>query len=261
MTIDAAQQQALADALWSAELQRAPIAPLSGGFAIDVADAYAIQHLNQERRLGQGEVLAGHKVGLTSKPMQELLGVSEPDYGFLLQSMLFTDGARLPRVAFCQPRVEPEIAFRLRTALRGPGVSAADVLAASEAVAPALEVVDSRIADWKITLVDTIADNASSAAVVLGEWVALEAAPAPATVAAELIVDGAVVDSGTGAAVLGDPANAIAWLANALAAFDVTLQPGQVLMPGSFTSAYFVHAGTTAGARFAGLGDVSVSFV
>jgi 2-keto-4-pentenoate hydratase len=114
-------------------------------------------------------VLRGHKIGLTSAPMQELLGVNEPDFGYILDSMVLPNGAAVPVTAFCAPRVEPEAAFLMRAPLRGPGVTAEDVMAATEALAPALEIVDSRIANWRITLADTIADNASSAAVVLGE--------------------------------------------------------------------------------------------
>jgi 2-oxo-3-hexenedioate decarboxylase/2-keto-4-pentenoate hydratase len=255
------RQEDAAPLLRMAEATRAPIDPIRLSVPdLDVEGAYAIQQLNLEYRLGAGETLAGRKIGLTSRPMQQLLGVDEPDYGYLLSSMLFESGATLDRDAFCAPRVEPEVAFRLHTTLRGPNVTAHDVLAATEAVAPALEVVDSRVRDWDITLVDTIADNASSAAVVLGEWVPFDQAPRPAGIIADLVVNGDVVDSGTGAAVLGDPAVAIAWLANALAPFGVALEPDQVLMPGSFTSAVFVHSGDKAEARFAGLGDVSVTF-
>lgn len=262
MTLTAPRHVAAAAALLrQAEQTRQPVSPIRVRYPdTDVSDAYAIQQENLTHRLGAGEALAGHKIGLTSHPMQQLLGVDQPDYGYLLASMIHADAAVLDRSALCAPRVEPEIAFRLHTGLRGPGIGAADVLAATEAVAPALEVVDSRIKDWDITLVDTIADNASSAAVVLGQWVAFSDAPTPVEVAADLVVNGEVVDSGTGAAVLGDPAVAIAWLANALAPFGVGLEAGQVLMPGSLTSAVFVNAGDMAEGRFAGLGDVTVTF-
>lgn len=262
MTLTGGQQWWAAMLLRKAQENRAPIGAIRGYYPdIDVADAYAIQQQNLKQLLAAGESLAGRKIGLTSRPMQQLLGVDEPDYGYLLSSMLHESGAQLDRAAFCSPRVEPEVAFRLHTTLRGPDVTALEVLGATEAVAPALEIVDSRIRDWDIRLVDTIADNASSAAVVLGQWVPFEDAPLPADVAAELVVNGEVVDAGNGAAVLGDPAIAIAWLANALAPFDVALEAGQVLMPGSFTSAVLVNSGDKAEARFAGLGDVSVTFL
>lgn len=247
--------------LHDAERDRAPIPPLTETMpGLDLATAYAVQRAGLRTRLAAGATLRGHKIGLTAAAMRQLLGVDEPDYGYLLDTMLCGDGARLAVDRFCAPRVEPEVAFRLRSPLSGPGVTAADVLAATDALAPALEVVDSRIADWRITLADTVADNASSAAVVLGEWVPLSYAGPPVDLTAELVVNGDVVGTGTGAEVLGDPANAIAWLANALAAFDVTIEAGHIVIPGSFTSAVFVHAGDTATARFPGLGEVTADF-
>ena len=139
-----------------------------------------MQRLNLNRHLDQGAVLRGHKIGLTSAPMQELLGVNEPDFGYILDNMVLPDGAKVPITTFCAPRVEPEVAFLLRRPLQGPGVTVEDVLVATEAVAPALEIVDSRIADWRITLADTIADNASSGAVVLGDCGASHAGTAAA---------------------------------------------------------------------------------
>jgi 2-keto-4-pentenoate hydratase len=161
-----------AELLYQAHQARVPINPLTERYpGMDLAAAYAVQQVNLRRRLTAGAVLVGHKVGLTSKPMQDLLGVGEPDFGYILGDMVLGNGSAVPAAAFCAPRVEPEVAFLLRKPLRGPGVTVDDVRAATEAVAPALEVVDSRIADWKLTLADTVADNASSAAVVLGDWV------------------------------------------------------------------------------------------
>ena len=262
MTLTAAQRSCAALLLRKAEQDQRPIGRISASYpALDVEDAYAIQQENLAHRLGNGAVLAGRKVGLTSQAMQRLLGVSAPDDGYLLDTMIHADGAVLDGAAFCAPRIEPEIAFRLRRPLRGPGVTAAQVRRAAEAIAPALEIVDSRILGWDITLVDTIADNASSAAVVLGDWMEFDADMDLAQLRAELVVNGTVADAGIGAAVLGDPTNAIAWLANALARFGVGLEPGQVLLPGSFTSAVDVRAGDNVEARFAGLGTVSVSFL
>jgi 2-keto-4-pentenoate hydratase len=261
MTLTAAQRSRVALLLRTAEQHRHPVGRISLAYpALDVEDAYAIQQENLTHRLGKGGVPAGRKIGLTSQAMQRLLGVGEPDYGYLLDTMIHADRAVLDPAAFCAPRIEPEIAFRLHRPLRGPGVVAEQVRNAAEAIAPALEVVDSRIAGWDITLVDTIADNASSAGVVLGDWVAFDKASDLAQLPAELVVNDAVADTGVGAAVLGDPSNAIAWLANALARFGVGLEPGQILLPGSFTSAVEVRAGDKVEARFAGLGTVSVSF-
>lgn len=256
-----AEIAALAERLRAASELRTPIPPLSHGApGLDVASAYAIQLANVRERIAAGAVVRGHKVGLTSRAMQEMLGVHEPDYGHILDAMLIPDGASVSIRRFLQPRVEVEIAFLLARALPGPGVTAADVLAASAAVAPAIEVIDSRIADWKITLVDTIADNASSAGVVVGAWVPVDRAPPLPAVAAALVRSGEVVARGDGAAVLGDPAAAVAWLANALAPLGSRLEAGHVVMPGSCTKAVEVRAGDLVEARFDGLGSASVGF-
>ncbi|CAM3987377.1 2-keto-4-pentenoate hydratase [Smaragdicoccus niigatensis] len=257
---EAALQDAAAQ-LRHAEINQAPVAPLTELLpGLTAAQAYAIQRINIEARVAAGDPIVGHKIGLTARAMQELLGVTEPDYGHLLASMSYGSGETVDAGALCAPRVEPEIAFRLHTAITGPGVTAADVLAATEAVAPALEIVDSRIADWKITLADTIADNASSAAVVVGEWVPVARVGSVPDVAVELEINGEVVATGTGADVLGHPAEAVAWLANALAPFGVTLQPGQTILPGACTAAPFVKSGDSVVARFAAIGDVAVIF-
>ena len=250
-----------AELLFDAHRLAIPISPLTQTYpGLTVGDAYAIQRLNLARHLQRGAVLCGHKIGLTSAPMQQLLGVDEPDFGYVLDDMVLADGATVPVGTLCAPRVEPEVAFRLRVPLRGPGVSAADVMAATEAVAPALEIVDSRIADWRITLADNIADNASSAAVVLGEWVQIAEAPRLPDSTATLTVNDSTVDSGEGAAVMGDPAAAVAWLANALAAYDIAIDAGQIVMSGSYTTAAFVVGGDRASAHLSGLGTVTVAF-
>ncbi|MCV7030239.1 2-keto-4-pentenoate hydratase [Mycobacterium sherrisii] len=251
---------AAADKLWAAQRDRVPIAPLTQLYrGVDVGTAYGVQQANLQRRLQLGATLIGHKIGLTSASMQQLLGVNEPDYGFIVDDMVIST----PTVDikwFCAPRVEPEVAFLLHKALRGPGVSAADVRKSTEAVAVALEIVDSRIADWKLTLADTVADNASSGAIVLGEWAPYTEALALPQATATLTLNGNVIESGTGDAVMGDPAAAVAWLANALAEFGTELSPGQLVMSGSFTSAAFVHAGDIATATISGLGTVSLRF-
>lgn len=261
MTLRDNEIQAAADLLFAADANSAPISPLTERYpAMTVADAYAVQQVNLGRRLQGGRALVGHKIGLTSAPMQTLLGVDEPDFGYILDQMVVPSGAALSRDRFCAPRVEPEVAFLLRDPLRGPGVSAADVRAATEAVAVALEIVDSRIADWKLTLRDTVADNASSGAVVLGEWVAFTPDLELPSAAASLRINDTEIDSGLGSAVLGDPAAAVAWLANALAPFGTDILPGQFIMSGSFTTAAFVHPGDRASATITGLGTVSLDF-
>jgi len=261
MTTVSTQLTEAARQLYDAQISGIPIQPLTQTFPdMDVPQAYSIQRINLARQIGDGRVLWGHKIGLTSAAMQELLGVDEPDFGYVLDSMVLPDGVAVPVTAFCAPRVEPEVAFRMRDPLRGPGVTVADVMAATEAVAPALEIVDSRIVDWRITLADTIADNASSGAVVLGDWVPLHQAPSLPDTTATLFVNDTTVTTGPGTAVMGDPAAAVAWLANALAKYDTTIAAGEFVMSGSYTTASFVVAGDRAAATVSGIGSVSVVF-
>ena len=261
MTLTTKMIDEAARLLQAAQEDRAPVGPLTERYpAMEVADAYAIQQVNLRRRLESGARLVGHKIGLTSEPMQTLLGVDEPDFGYILNDMVIAPGSAVPRDRFCAPRVEPEVAFLLDKPLRGPGVSVDDVRAATSAVAVALEIVDSRIADWKLTLRDTVADNASSGAVVLGDWVPYGEGIDLAGARASLQLNGTEVDSGLGSAVLGDPAAAVAWLANALAPFGTDILPGQFVMSGSFTTAAFVHPGDSASATISGLGAVSLKF-
>jgi 2-keto-4-pentenoate hydratase len=261
MTLTHSVIQDAADLLYAAQSERAPIDPLTERFpSLGVDDAYAIQQVNLRRRLRDGHTLVAHKIGLTSAPMQTLLGVGEPDFGYILDEMVLANGAAVAATRFCAPRVEPEVAFLLREPLHGPGVTVDDVYAATEAVAPALEIVDSRIADWKLTLPDTIADNASSGAVVFGEWVPYGDVIDLPRARASLWLNGTEIGSGLGSAVMGDPAAAVAWLANALAVFGTEILPGQFVMSGSFTSAAFVHPGDTAVTTISGVGTVSMSF-
>lgn len=261
MTMSAAIIDCAAELLDVADRDAAPIGQLTARYPdMDVGDAYAIQQANLQRRLARGRRLVGHKIGLTSEPMQTLLGVDEPDFGYILDDMVLPDGSSVPRSRFCAPRVEPEVAFLLNAPLHGPEVTAEDVRAATEAVAVALEIVDSRIMDWKLTLRDTVADNASSGAVVLSQWVPYSREIDLVDARASLSLNGDEIDSGRGSAVLGDPAAAVAWLANALSAFGTDILPGQIIMSGSFTTAAFVHPGDTATATISGLGTVSVAF-
>jgi 2-oxo-3-hexenedioate decarboxylase/2-keto-4-pentenoate hydratase len=192
--------------------------------------------------------------------MQQMVGVDEPDYGALLADMLVPDGGRICAARLCRPRIEPEVAFRLGARLAGPGVSAADVLAATEAVAPALEIIDSRVADWRITWWDTVADNASSAAFVVGPWTPLADAGELGDREVQLSLDGEVVQQGSTAAVLGHPAAAVAWLADALAGQGAALEAGAVVLSGSCTRAVDVGDGMRVTATVRGLGEVTVEF-
>jgi len=259
--VDQGPLAAAADALHRAYEDRVPIPPLTETFTdISVEDAYEIQQTNIRRRLAAGDTIEGHKVGLSAKAMQQMLGVNEPDFGHLLAGMFLYESDTADISRFLQPRAEIEVAFVLGRSLAGPGVSVADVLMATEFVLPSIEIVDSRIADWKIKLVDTIADNASSGAVVLG------GSPTKLTdvdvrlIGATLRSNGELRETGASGAVLGNPAVAVAWLANKLAGFGVSLEAGHVIMPGSCTRMIPITAGDVIRAEFDRLGHVTVAF-
>lgn len=250
-----------ADALWHAEDDIIPIGPLSALLPdLDVDGAYAIQQLNIDRRIANGATLRGHKVGLTAKAMQRLLGVNEPDFGQLVDDMFIDDGAEIPASRFCAPRIEVEVAFVLKERLEGPSCTVADVVRATEFVMPSLELIDSRIADWKIKLVDTIADNGSAAGVVLGGTPRKLEGLDLRVLGAVLERNGKIIETGAAGAVLGNPALAVAWLANKLHSFGIALDPGQVVLPGSCTAAVPVAAGDVIRAEFDRLGAVSLRF-
>jgi 2-keto-4-pentenoate hydratase len=191
--------------------------------------------------------------------MRRQMGVEQSDFGHLTDAMFLTDTEPIELSRYLQPRIEPEIAFVLGRDLAGPA-SAADAAAAVEFVLPALELIDSRIRDWKITLPDTVADNASSGGVVLGNNPTRLAGLDLALTGCLLARDGRVVDTGAGGAVLGNPLNALVWLANTIAAHGVTLRAGDVVLPGSITASMPVVAGQTVTASFAGLGSVTAIF-
>lgn len=258
---DAKTIQALADQLWTAEQTRNPIPPLTASYPdLTIADAYAVQLHNRHRRLQAGARIIGKKVGLTAKAMQDLLGVHEPDYGHLFADMLVPPGEPVPAGELLFPRAEAEIAFILGRPLKGPGISVADVLAATHGVAPALEIVDSRIADWQIKIQDTIADNGSSARVVLGGQITPVQGIDLRLIGMVLVHNGQIASTGAGAAALGHPAQAVAWLANKLAEFDIGLDAGEIILPGALTAAVTVRAGDTVTAHFDRLGAVTAAF-
>ncbi len=255
-------RQSAAAALAAAELNRAPIAPPTEQWpGLDASDAYEVQLINTRDRLAKGAVLRGHKVGLTSRAMQQMLGVDEPDYGHLLSDMFVPEASALTTAEFCKPRVEVEVAFVLGEALEGPGVTVADVLRATAFVLPAIEIIDSRVRDWKITLPDTIADNASSARVVLGGNAIRPDAVDLRLLGCVLRRNGEIVETGASGAVLGNPATAVVWLANKLAQLGARLGAGHVIMPGACTRAVDVVAGHNIRGEFDELGSVTVRFV
>lgn len=254
--------QALADELLRAQEQRIPVEPLLARFPdMTVSQAYQIQMAGINKRLKAGRRIVGKKIGLTSRAMQEAFGVFEPDFGHLLDDMVILNGQTIAANRMLQPRCEAEIAFLLKRDLTGPGVTVADVLAATEAVLPALEIIDSRIADWKIRLQDTIADNASSAFVVLGHAMTPVHGLDLRLIGMVFEKNGRILSTGAGAAVLGHPAAAVAWLANKLHEFDVALKAGEVILSGALAAAAPAAAGDHFRAELDRLGSVSVCFV
>ena len=251
----------IAEELINAERLRQVVKPLTDRFPqINSDEAYKIQLAGLEMKKARGPRVVGKKIGLTSKAMQKMLNVDQPDYGHILDNMLLEDGSRFSGEELIQPKIEPEIAFVLEHDLQGPGITLLDVLAATRFVVPALEVIDSRIEGWKIKLCDTIADNASSGRVVLGNSPKRINQVDLRLVGMVLEKNGEVVQTGAGAAVLGHPANAVAWLANAIGKFGVSLKAGEVIMPGAISAAVDVRAGDSIAASFDGIGVVSARF-
>jgi 2-keto-4-pentenoate hydratase len=250
----------IAEDILLAERRGVALEPLSRRHpALTAADAYAIQEEYATLRRSEGAKLVGRKIGCTSRAVQELFGIDQPDYGHIFDAMLVPNGGAIERDSLIDPMAEPEIAFVLRTGLRGPVVSIADVLEATESVAPCIEVIDSRIAGWEIQFVDTVADNGSSARAVIGDssppdGLALDA------VEVDFRRNGESVARAKGDAVLGHPAAAVAWLANALASFGRSLEPGQTVLSGSITTAVRAVAGDVFEASFESLGSVSCRF-
>jgi 2-keto-4-pentenoate hydratase len=256
-----ATRDALAADLAQAERSREPIGPLTAAHpGIDVVDAYEIQLINIRQRVAEGARIVGHKVGLSSLAMQQMMGVDEPDYGHLLDDMQVFEDTPVKAGRFLYPRVEVEVGFILSADLPGAACTEDDVLAATAALVPSIELIDTRITDWKIALCDTIADNASSAGFVLG---AARVAPRDIDVTAidaVLTRNGEVVAEGRSDAVLGNPVTAVAWLARKVDGFGVRLRKGDVVLPGSCTRAFDARAGDEFVADFTGLGAVRLSF-
>ena len=247
-----------ASALLGAYTSGIPIPPLQEKFGpLTVDDAYQIQLRQASAWLADGRRIAGHKVGLTSAAMQRQLGVTSPDFGHLMTDMFFSEHEAVPRERFLQPRVEPEVAFVLKRDLQGPGVTVADAVRAVEYVLPALEIIDSRVADWKIGLVDTIADNASSGGVVLGSRPVRITDIDLRLAGCILMRNGEIAGTGAGGAVLGSPINALVWVANVLGARGVGIEAGQVVLPGSMTAAIPFDSADVVSSTVAGLGTVT----
>lgn len=249
---------AAAQALLAAYRTRQPIAPLAATSPrLTIDDAYQIQLAQVRRWSADGRRVLGRKVGLTSPAMQAQMKVDQPDFGHLMDDMFFAEHVAIPCERFLQPRAEPEVAFVLRRDLAGPRVTVAAAVAAVDFVVPALEIIDSRIVDWQIGIIDTIADNASSGGVVLGST-------ARRIDEVDLRLGGCVVHrngeiagTGAGGAVFGSPVNSLVWLANVLGKFGDGLLAGQVILPGSITASIPFESGDVITATMAGLGSVT----
>lgn len=247
--------------LLEAERTRKSIKPVSEEYPnLTVNEAYQIQLANVEYKLGQGQKIVGKKIGLTSIAMQELLGVDEPDYGHLLNEMNIPNDGEASINNTIAPKVEAEIAFVLKEDLVGPNVTFEDVIKATDYIIPAIEVVDSRIENWKIRLEDTVADNASSCLFVLGnKRFNIHEIDLP-NVIMELYRNDELMNTGKGDAVLGNPIECVAWLANKLSEFGISLKAGEIILSGALSAAISANAGDRFTAKFPLLGDVSISF-
>ena len=252
----------LAMELYTAEKNRQPIEPLTARYpGITNDEAYEIQLAGMQLRLADGHHIVGKKIGLTSKAMQAALGVFEPDYGYITDRMMVLEGDALSLSALMAPKVEAEIAFVLKSDLKGPGVTIAQVLDATAGIMPALEIIDTRIKDWRIKIQDTIADAASIGRVILSGKLTPITDCDLRCLGMVLEKNGEIVTTAAGAAVLGHPANAVVWLANKLAQYGISLKAGEIIMSGSLTAACPAAAGDNIQAVFDRLGPVGARFV
>jgi 2-oxo-hept-3-ene-1,7-dioate hydratase len=260
--LDIQERQHAAEALLRAEAARAPITQVSKTWpSMEIDDAYAVQQLWAEARVKAGARIVGHKIGLTSRAMQMASKMTEPDYGVLLDDMLYPDGARISASRFHMPRLEVELAFVLGKTIGGKDshVTVYDVLDATAYVTPALEIIDYRT-EVPRSICDTIADNAAAAAMVTGGRIIRPMDVDLRWIGATLSKNGVIEESGVSAAVMGHPAQGIVWLANKLAIHGIALQAGHILLAGSFTRPTAVAAGDTIQADYGPLGSIGVSF-
>ena len=253
----------LGDELYRALKTGRSVAPLTDRVqGITIEDAYHISRNIVRRRVQlDGETIVGKKIGVTSKPVQEMLGVFQPDFGFLTDTMEYPDGAAIPVAGnLIAPRAEGEIAFRLKRDLLGPGITEQDVLQATESIIPCFEIVDSRIDDWKIKIQDTVADNASCGVYVLGQNEVDPRQYDLPKLRMRIYKNGDYHSEGLGSAVQGNPLTAVAWLANTLGAFDIPFRAGELILSGSLAPLIPVAAGDEVRLEIDGIGDCSCRF-
>ena len=251
----------LGDELYSALLSGKPVEPLTNRFPdITIEDAYLIQQEFISHRLNSGEKVVGKKIGVTSKAVMNTLGVGQPDFGYMLDGMAYQEGQEIDIGSLIQPKAEGEIAFVLKKDLMGPGVNAADVLAATEGVMVCFEIVDSRIRDWKIKIQDTVADNASCGGFVLGSKLVDVQDVDLIHCGMVLEKNGEVVITGAGAATMNSPVNAIVWLANTLGRLGIPLKAGEIVLSGALGAMVPVQAGDQLRVTIGGIGSCSIRF-
>ena len=251
----------LGDELHSALVARTVVDPLTTRYPdITVEEAYHIQQRMIERRMQAGERIVGKKIGVTSRAVMNMLGVYRPDFGYLLDGMICNEGQSIEISTLIQPKAEGEIAFILKKDLMGPGVTNAEVLAATECVMPCFEIVDSRIRDWKIKIQDTVADNASCGVFVLGDQ-AVDPRKIDLSLCGMVLErNGEIIATGAGAAALGSPVNAVVWLANTMGQLGIPLKAGEVILSGALAAMFPAKAGDNFRISIGGLGSCSVRF-
>jgi len=255
-------QKKIGEELYHALCNRKMLKPLTDRYpGISITDAYAIQQHILAMRLANGERVIGKKIGVTSQVVMDMLGVFQPDFGWLTDAMLLNQSQNISIDTLIQPKAEGEIAFLINKPIKGPGITSEAVLAATEGVIACFEIVDSRIQDWKIRIEDTIADNASCGVFVLGEKLVSPYAVDLRTCGMVLEKNGEIVATGTGAAALGHPANAVAWLANTLGQYDISLDAGDIILSGSLAAMVPVQSGDSLNVTIDGIGSCSVRFV
>ena len=254
--------QQLGDELYEALVACKPIAPLTSRHPeMSIEDAYHVQQRMIARRLEKGEKIIGKKIGVTSKAVMNMLGVGQPDFGYLTDGMVYNEGQSIEASTLIQPKAEGEIAFLLKKDLQGPGVTAADVLAATEGVMACFEIVDSRIQDWKIKIQDTVSDNASCGVFVLGHQLVDISNLDLGLCGMVLEKNGEIVVTGAGAASMGHPVNAIVWLANMLGSLGIALKAGDIVLSGAMGAMVPVTKGDNLRISINGIGGCSVRFV
>ena len=260
--MDQQQITQLGDELYEALAAGKTVSPLtSRGFDITIEDAYHIQQRMLARRIEKGEKVVGKKIGVTSKAVMNMLGVGQPDFGYLLDGMVYNEGESIPMASLIQPKAEGEIAFLMNKDLMGPGLTAADILAATEGVMACFEIVDSRIQDWKIKIQDTVADNASCGVFVLGDKLVDPKKVDLALCGMVLEKNGEIVVTGAGAATMASPVNAMVWLANTLGRLGIGLNAGDIVLSGALGAMVPVQAGDSLRCTIGGIGGCSVRFV